>query len=366
MTTVPARVSLVGLVAGGKSGVGRYAASLARGLDHVASEYAGLELELLTTASGASTIAPTRLRVTVPRSADHGAFRVLADQLSVRRAQADLLHYFDLSGPLLAPRRPFTTTIHDAAIRRGFQLTFARRTYKRFLQPWAVRHARAVVAVSEFARDEAVSLFASDPDRSVVIHSGPGLEPSPPEPSPVAGQRYLLYVGNLTTSKNLPLLVRAYEKSAVPLSLVLAGKPANGFAEVESAIRSSGRSGDIRLETSLSDGQLESLYREATALVLPSLYEGFGFTPLEAMARSCPVVASDIPAVREITRDAALLVDPLDERAWSDALRRIAFDDGLRAGLCASGASVVKGYSWDKAARELCELFLRLAGGGRA
>ena len=94
----------------------------------------------------------------------------------------------------------------------------------------------------------------------------------------------------------------------------------------------------------------KGLYRGASALVLPSLYEGFGFTPLEAMSRGCPVVASDIPAVREVSGDGALLV-PLEEQAWTDALDRVAGDERLRDELRERGRTTVARYSWDETAR---------------
>ena len=90
---------------------------------------------------------------------------------------------------------------------------------------------------------------------------------------------------------------------------------------------------------------------------MPSRYEGFGFTPLEAMARDCPVLASDIPAFREVSGSGALLA-PLDEGRWAESLRRLTGDEALRADLRERGRQTVARYSWRETARSLCKLFL--------
>ncbi|HZM17945.1 MAG TPA: glycosyltransferase, partial [Gaiellaceae bacterium] len=139
----------------------------------------------------------------------------------------------------------------------------------------------------------------------------------------------------------------------------LAGRPGEGYDALQAELERSTRRADVELRTDASDAEIEGLYRGASALVLPSLYEGFGFTPLEAMSRGCPVVASDIPAVREVSGDGALLV-PLEERAWADALDRVASDEGLRDELRERGRSTVARYSWDETARGVCRLFEEL------
>src|SRR5689334_20580014 len=151
-------VLLVGLIAGGNSGVPRYAATLARALDRVAPDHPDLEMSLLTTAKGASTVRAGNIPVQLAgwpfAEANAGFARIVGEQLSCRARRADLLHFFDLTGPVLAPRRTFVTTVHDAAIHHRFER--GRVAHKQLLQPWAVRHAVRSVAVSGFAREEAV------------------------------------------------------------------------------------------------------------------------------------------------------------------------------------------------------------------
>jgi glycosyltransferase involved in cell wall biosynthesis len=356
------RICLVGFVAAGHSGIPRYAASLTRGLDSVAPEFPDLSLRLLTNARGARN-APTRH---IPTDLASGPFanaragpgRLFAEQLGARSAKADLLHFFDLGGPLLAPRRPFVTTIHDAAVSRGFEGALV--AHKRLLQPFAVRNAVAAIAVSAFAKDEAVRMLDADPDRTEVVHSGPGLVPAADGAGSAGAMEYLLYVGNLAAHKNLPLLIRAFAALRTDERLLLVGRRGERFEEVRRAVAASPARDRIEIRRDVSDPELDSLYRGARMLVLPSVYEGFGFTALEAMARGCPVLASDIPALREVCGGGAMLLPPGDEAAWTEAMRRLADDDDLREELRRRGEATVRRYSWERTARRVCELFRRV------
>ena len=359
--SAPRRVTLVGLLAGGHSGVPRYAACLARARDEVSRDFPELRLSLLTTKRGAEAVGARSIEVrTLSFDSpwlNRGPGRIAAEQLALRGRPADLLHFFDLTGPLLAPSRPFVATAHDLSLLHGFGRV--RQRHKRAIIPWALRRARAVVAISEFTRDELVRLLGADAAKVTVIRSGPGLGEVPAAgdaaPSP-SQEPYLLFVGNLTESKNLPFLVRAFDRADVPARLVLAGRPLERYGDVVAAIDSSPRRGRIEVRHGVTDGELERLYREATALVLPSRYEGFGFTALEAMRRGCPVLASDIPALREISGAGAELLPVDDEEAWSGAIRRVLEDGEHRAELRERGARAVRAYSWERTARELCAL----------
>jgi glycosyltransferase involved in cell wall biosynthesis len=356
------RVCLVGLAAGGHSGVPRYAATLTGALDRVADEFSDLSFRLLTTAQGARQARVGSIEVELAGGpfarASAGPGRILTEQALARAAGGDLLHFFDLTGPLLAPRRRFVTTVHDAALRHGFESV--RLLHKRVLQPWALRHAAAAIAVSAFAKDEAVRLFGADGRRIQVIHSGPGLVAEhDAEAPPPAAEPYLLYVGNLSGHKNLPFLVQAFGAAGVDARLLLVGRRGERFEEVRRAVEASPARGRIEIRRDVSDRDVDSLYRGASMLVLPSRYEGFGFTALEAMARGCPVLASDIPALREVSGDGAWLLPVDDEEAWAGAMRRVFADGELREDLRRRGAATVRGYSWDETARSVCGLFLR-------
>jgi glycosyltransferase involved in cell wall biosynthesis len=231
-----------------------------------------------------------------------------------------------------------------------------KHAYKRRLYPWALRRAARVVAVSEFARSEAVRHLGGDAGRIEVVHSGPGfLADGAGVPAGLPEPPYLLYVGDLSPKKDVAPLVGAFAEAGAPGRLVLAGRRRDAYPELDRALAAAGRR-RVRREGP-SDAAVDALLRGASALLLPSRYEGFAFTPLEAMGRGCPVVASDIPAVREISGDGALLVPPGDGAAWRDAILRVTGDEALRAELRERGTATVARYSWLETARGLLRVF---------
>jgi len=360
----PARIHLIGLIAGGYSGIPRYAAFLTRSIDRVASEFPMLQITLVTSARGAREVSPRNLELIIPRGpmtrANAGPRRLLAEHISATRGHAELLHFFDLTGPLLAPSQPFVATAHDAKV--AYDFLRPRWAYKRRLYPWALKRAKAIVAVSQFAKDEIVQHFGTDPARIRVIYSGPGLEPSSVDraEAPKRAYRYFLYLGALEASKNLAFLVRAFERSGSSADLLIAGRPGSSFGALQATIEASPTRDRIHVLQDVSDLDADRLYREAIALVHPSIYEGFGFTPLEAMARGCPVLTSDIPAIREVSGTGAMLLPLEDVDEWARGIRRVSEDERFRAELRERGAATVSRYSWDEAARSICRLFVEV------
>jgi glycosyltransferase involved in cell wall biosynthesis len=171
--------------------------------------------------------------------------------------------------------------------------------------------------------------------------------------------QYVLAVGSGNPTKNLPALVEAFARVPHPdLRLVLVGG-------TNSAVFASGTSlhEDARvLRTGpISDGQLKSLYANACAFVFPSLYEGFGLPPLEAMSLGCPVVASDAASIPEVCGDAAVYFDPTSVPDMAAAIARVVDDSGLRADLRRRGTQRFAIFTWDAAARQLL-LHLEQAG----
>ena len=370
MTATPLKVCLVGLLAGGYSGVPRYTAVLTSALDAVACEFPGLELELLTTREGAATSGADNIRVrdvvAHGRRANAGPGRIALEQIGAATSRADLLHFFDISGPLLMPWRRFTATVHDMSVMHGLRPRV--HDYKYALWPRVIRRASRIVAISEFAREEAIAKLDADPRRIRVLLSGPGFAPAGPVVGAAAHaggsatSPYLLYVGGLAFNKNLPFLVDAFGSLGMDsnVRLVLVGRRGDGYQETAAAIERSPRRRLIEIRESVDDAELDRLYRGALALVHPAVYEGFGFTPLEAMSRGCPVVASDIPALRETVADGGLLV-PLERAAWGDAIARVVGDERLRRSLREAGSARVASFSWRETARGLCAVFLEHA-----
>jgi len=241
----------------------------------------------------------------------------------------------------------------------------------------ALRRGAFVHTPSAFVAAEVVDAFGADPDRVRAVHSG-----VPPLPAPVPGAagrhlppgtaRYVLAVGTAEPRKDLPGLVRAFDQVAADrpdVALVLAGPDGWGTDAVTEAVgRASARSRIARTGW-LDDGSLSGLVHEAAVLAYPSVYEGFGFPPLQAMAAGVPVVATRAGALPEVLDDAARLVDVGDGDGLADALAAVLDDDGVAADLVARGRERAAGFSWSACAAGLDALYRDAvssdSGGGR-
>jgi glycosyltransferase involved in cell wall biosynthesis len=254
-----------------------------------------------------------------------------------RSQGADLIHH---PLPAHAPRAgvPQVVTVHDLAFERlpeCFDRGF--RTYAHLVYRAAARRAAAVICVSGTTAEEVGALWDVEPGRIVVAPHGAGQElPLEPAQQP----RHFLYVGDSEPRKNLPTLLDAYaryrERASNPLDLVLAG---SATADAPG----------VRLEVHPGPARLAALYAAAVALVHPSLYEGFGLTPLEAMRAGVPVIAA--ASVREVCGDAARYADPHDSESFAQAMTELAGDQQRRHELAERGRRRAGTFSWDACAR---------------
>lgn len=283
------------------------------------------------------------------------------EQLVLPAAARDGLLVNLAGGAPLAARRQLCT-IHDAAVfDRPQAYTRAFVAWYRFLFRRLARRADALVTVSTFSRDRLAHALGVPPERiDVVPNGGDHLDGVTADPTilerlGVAPRRFLLAVGSPHPNKNLARLLDAYRRlgaaDTVPLVIVGAGNDRIFAADGAEA----DPPGTIRAGA-LPDPALKALYRHARALVFPSLYEGFGLPPIEAMGEGCPVVASALPPIREVCGEAALLVDPASVDAIAGAMRRVLDDDALCAALRDAGLRRAAGRTWDAAAARLLAL----------
>ena len=265
----------------------------------------------------------------------------------VVRVPGDVVHAPSLAVPPPGPR-PLVVTVHDLVfLRQPEHLTKRGVAFHRRGLDLARREAAAVVVPTQFGCDD-LAREGFDP---AVIHVAPhGVRPPPtPVADPSAdldrlGVRppYLLFVGTIEPRKGVADLVEAHARlqaGSPELSLVLAGPEGWG------PLPDLDRPGIVRLGPVDDDG-LDALYRAAVALALPSRYEGFGFTVVEAMARGCPVVSSDAACLPEVAGGASLLVPVGDVGALTDALGGLLADDGARAGLAKAGRARADDFTW--------------------
>jgi glycosyltransferase involved in cell wall biosynthesis len=265
---------------------------------------------------------------------------------------------------------PGVVTVHDLTLLRFPELgTAALRRHVRRSRD-SVRRARLVIADSEATRDDLLALLDVPREKMRVVHLGcdPGFAVAPADEARRAVERrfgirqpYVLHVGTIEPRKNLERLVRAFAKlrrgNGIRHHLILAGDSGWGAAEVLRTIRAEGMNDCVQRIEGAAETDLQDLYRAADLFVYPSLYEGFGLPPLEAMASGTPVVASNVASLPEVVGDAALLVDPLDVAGLTSAIARGLSDEALREKLRLAGPQRARLFTWERCARETLAVY---------
>jgi glycosyltransferase involved in cell wall biosynthesis len=273
----------------------------------------------------------------------------------------DIVHGTNFVGP--PARSPVVVTVHDLTFLHFPEMcTPATARYPRLIRRALTRGAHLHVP-SDFVRDEVVDAFGIEPSRVTRIHHGltvaaPGDRMRARER--VGAAEYILAIGTIEPRKNLPLLVRAFDALAASrdeLVLVVAGPAGWGADAFATAVQGAHAASRIRQLGYVSSEERADLLAGATVFAYPSVYEGFGFPPLEAMAAGVPVIAGAAGALPEVLGDAALLVDPHDAGALSDAMACVLDDGELREQLVTSGRERAAGYRWDIAVDQMLELY---------
>ncbi|MCW3012064.1 MAG: hypothetical protein JWO90_2468 [Solirubrobacterales bacterium] len=277
-----------------------------------------------------------------------------------RRARAlgcDVLHHPLPAGafPSVVPQ---VVTVHDLAFvhfPKAFDPKF--RRYALVAHRAAARRAAVVVAVSQATAEDVHRRWRVPRERIVVARHGPGQEPEARRPR-AATPRHFLYVGDDEPRKNLALLLGGYARyraaAEEPLPLVLAGSASAAGIE------------GVLLAPRPDAEHLADLYAHAAALVHPSLHEGFGLTPLEAMSAGAPVVAARSAGVQEVCGDAALYVGAHDAEALGELLEDLARSPELRRDRTERGRRRAAEFSWARSARAHADAYaLAISGGGR-
>jgi glycosyltransferase involved in cell wall biosynthesis len=257
-------------------------------------------------------------------------------------------------------------TVHDVFHLANPQFVFGshRRFYAKFMFKKLVGRANEILCVSRFTKGELLKWAGGDAGKMNVIHNG--VDPSwlkvekkvRPHPKP-----YFLFVGNVKPHKNLGRLLRAFAflKDRIPHDLILAGKKEGFITGDLKVIKEAEGFGDrVQFTGMLDDEQLRQFYAYADLLVFPSLYEGFGLPPLEAMAGGTPVACSNAASLPEVCGDAVLYFDPYQPRDMAEKIEKALTDIPLRERLIKKGMEQVVQFTWEKTATETVKVMERL------
>jgi glycosyltransferase involved in cell wall biosynthesis len=260
-------------------------------------------------------------------------------------------------------------TIHDLSFLRypeGFRKQ--NRLYLSSFTQWSVQRARRVIAVSESTKRDVVHHYGISPDIVDVVHNGvdPCFQPLPASETTTfrarqgLPERFLLFVGTLEPRKNVIHLIESYAQLAADRPpLMLVGGKGWFYDEIFARVETLGLDDNVRYVGFVPPEDLPKWYNAATLLVYPSLYEGFGLPPLEAMACGTPVVTSTASSLPEVVGEAGLLVDPTDTEALTDAMNRVLGDQELQHEMGSAGLIQAQGFSWQKSARRTADSYRR-------
>ena len=289
--------------------------------------------------------------------------------LYLSRSGFDLFHGTNYEVPLWS-RRPSVVTIHDLSLLlhpEAHEQRLVRRAQWRL--PLMAKSASMIITPSTSVKKEVCETFGVDARKVAVTPEAPravfkrvgNAEATEVRRRFGVSDDFILFVGTIEPRKNLHRLVEAFEQllSATSLSsqLVIAGGEGWLMDNFSAVIKQKKLDDRICLTGYLHDEDLRALYSSCRVFVYPSLYEGFGLPPLEAMACGAPVITSRIPSITETVGTAARLVDPRDTNELSQAIVEMLTDDGMRRHFCEAGAEHVKKFTWEQTAIKTIDVY---------
>ncbi len=361
-------------------GIGTYIRNLVDGLGRIDRE------DRYFVVAGPSDVSelpalPSNFNI-VPYTTNQNAIaRSIAVQAFFRRFKADLYHVPLNLVPFGMPS-PYVVTIHDMST----LLYDAQRTLRHNLRLHTFRrglvNATQVIAVSDATRRDVMNLVGIAPDRIHMVYNAPdpiftaaARGPELEERNRILGRYqidypFLLYAGNIRPQKNIPRLIEAFavlrgELATHPvysnLRLIVIGDEISKYPAVRHAVFQSRVEPAVRFLGFVPIHMLRIFYQAAAAFVFPSLYEGFGLPPLEAMACGTPVVTSNVSSLPEVVADAAVTVNPENVFDIARGMREVLLDDLLRLRCVERGYAQVRRFSWDRTAEQVLAIYRQAA-----
>jgi glycosyltransferase involved in cell wall biosynthesis len=302
----------------------------------------------------------------------------LKEQFSIPRTLArERVDLFHAPHYVVSPftTRPYVVTIHDCIHLRFPQYLPNRAAlhYARAMMTMSAKRSRRILTVSQASKDDILHYLNVPSEKVEVIYNALderlAIVPTAEEVDRVR-QRFLLtapfilYAGNIKPHKNVDRLIEAFSimrKSGVEdVKLLIIGDELSKYPSLRRLVHRHQLHQHVRFLGFVPDATLAVLYRLAALFVFPSLYEGFGLPPLEAMASGTPVVTSNVSSLPEVVGDAALLIDPMDPAAIAQAMARVLNEPGLRAELVQRGFDRVKQFSWERSVARVRQVYAEL------
>jgi glycosyltransferase involved in cell wall biosynthesis len=302
--------------------------------------------------------------------------RFIWDQIifpnKAKRDRVDVLHQPCFSAPVIFPGK-IVVTIHDLiAIKFGKDIPFFSRQFFGRWMPFSYRYADKIIAISEHTKKDIVNLLKIKQDKIKVIPLATGNEFQKIQDKSTIDRvkhkyhikgKYLLHIGTLNPRKNLLFLIKVFyqvAKTHRDLSLVITGKKGWYYQELFDMADKLKLKDRIIFTGYIDDCDKPVLYNGASLFVFPSIYEGFGLPPLEAMKCSIPVISSNTSSMPEVLGDAGILLSPYDKNNWVRSINDVLSNAKLRKKLSSLSQKQANKFSWEKTAKETIKIYQQL------
>lgn len=373
------RVGIDGIpLATPKTGIGHYTSELVRALSglYPDDDFEIIAPVVLSPAALRPDLRalPANLKIVLPKTRLRRYWFGIALPMYISRSGIELFHGTNYEVPMCG-RRPSVVTVHDLSLflfPETHEERLVARAKRRY--PRMMRRARAIITPTNAVRNELCQEFSISQEKIQVIPEAPRRLFQPVDHGIADGitrrmgieGKFVLFVGTVEPRKNLVTLIRAFshvlESTELKPQLVIAGRKGWLSEDLSSLIQQLDLADRITFTGYVSEENLRILYSSCEVCVYPSLYEGFGLPPLEAMACGAPVITSRIRAIEETVGEAAVLVDPNDSHALAGAIAEILTDPNMREKLSAAGLKRAAQFTWEETARQTMEVYRKVIG----
>ncbi|CEK35534.1 group 1 glycosyl transferase,Capsular glucan synthase,lipopolysaccharide 1,2-N-acetylglucosaminetransferase,Glycogen synthase,glycogen synthase, Corynebacterium family,Glycosyl transferases group 1 [[Clostridium] sordellii] len=350
------------------AGISKYA--------HKLAEYMNKNVDILVQNDVKLNFNENNIKV-VDKTINGSKDRILEEQLNNLKLfrKYDLVHFPDYATPILYKGKK-VATIHDMAMHTmEDKYTKSQVFVKKFFMKNTIKNADKLICISNFTAKELKKYYPYvDENKIEVVYNGfeyKTIHISEKESREVLNKfnidkKYLLYVGTISPHKNIDRLIEAFYKvrtEGYDYKLVIAGKKGWMYEDILNKSKKLGIERYVIFTDYVTDEELEVLYTNANVFTFPSLYEGFGFPPIEAMARKVPVVSSKEGALGEVVDDAALICDAYDIDDIASKIINVITDKKLRSELIEKGIKRSSYFSWEKTANQTYEIYKKVLRG---